>query len=127
MDRNSAPVEDRVPVKGLLSRSGWVVGGGFGGIGALAVPVRDALEENGGGGSGPGSWMDYTVSIGSDKISLVRIIRGRIILDSMKTVGRGTNRFVLLVIKTPSLKHALIQGLSRSGKVVASQSLSTLP
>jgi hypothetical protein len=111
----------------LLSRSGRPISGGSGNIGALEAPVRYALEPNGGGGGGPGSWMDYTVSIGSNQISRVRITRGHTIIDSMTTVGTGTNRFVILVIKAPSLTHALIQGLSSSGKVVVSRPLNAFP
>ena len=110
----------------LWNRSGRIIGGGSGSIGALAAPVRYALEENGSGGGGPGSWMDYTVSIGSEKISLVQITRGRTILDSMTAVGAGSNRFVVLVIKTPSFKDVVIEGLSSSGKVLVSQPLSAL-
>jgi hypothetical protein len=72
-------------------------------------------------GSNPESPAEFTYQVlGPPAIVLVRITSGHVILDSMRPVSIGAFRFVeLAVIHGPSRPGLVAQGLTRSGRVIA--------
>ncbi len=89
---------------------------------AAALPLPGLLDDQlvvlTGGGTG-GQWTVNNLIVTSPSITSARLVAGAKVLHSMITVDYDNVRFVLLAVHDPIPPGAFVQGLDRSGAVVA--------
>ncbi len=106
----------------LLNSRGSVEGSGSSTVGPSLLAPPGVVNLGGGSSEGAEGWQairDYQVTLSS--ITMVRVVDGDKVLDSMAPVTFDGVRFVVLAaIDVPSLQPLVLEGLATSGAIVSS-------